>query len=416
MERGLFLLPAAALYCRILILHWSWTETTLIMVYDFVILAILICGAWQGANRGLVMQLAWIVAIVLCFRFADRLAPQIESFIGVEPPLRHWIAMFILYLGFSLGTFFAARSLSTAIEKAKFKDFDRHLGGLFGLLKGAVLSLVLTFFSVTLSESLQKTVVRSKTGFVACKILDTIRPLTPEDAHPLIHESLDKYQDALNEVHKEHLGEEVSLDDILSETTDGARDRRNWLSDIGGTGRFPEVGLADDDSGPSYNGLLDLASEPIRGQMRRASLRDRWNHMAAADRERWLDDLRYKSSDEKSSVLQRLIQLLEGQGEAAFAAVDSGLIRRIAGEYRDHEDPGLMAVRINQYLSDLPEQVQTAVLEDWYVDLIGEGADPDPSTDGDTRIDDRILNQLDQAGISTNQLSDDLRTRLQRSR
>ena len=138
--------------------------------------------------------------------------------------------------------------------------------------------------------------------------------------------------------------------------------------------------------------------------------------MAAADRERWLDDLRYKSSDEKSSVLQRLIQLLQGQGEAAFAAVDSGLIRRIAGEYRDHEDPGLMAVRINQYLSDLPEQVQTAVLEDWYVDLIGEGADPDPSTDGDTRIDDRILNQLGQAGISTNQLSDDLRTRLQRSR
>ncbi len=384
--------------------------------YDFVILAILVYGAWQGAACGLVMQLAWIVAIVLCFKFADKLAPQIESYIGVEPPLRHWISMFILYLGFSLGSFLAARSLRNAIEKAKLKDFDRHLGGLFGLLKGAVLSLVLTFFAVTLSESLQETVVRSKTGFIACKILDTIRSLTPEDAHPLIHDSLSKYGAALKEVHNEHLGEETSLDHILSEITGGDNDTLDSRNDSGSTGRFPEAGSADDDSRPTYNGLLELVSESMRGQMRKASLRDQWNRMPAEDRERWLDDLRYTSSYEKSSVLRRLIRSLGGQGGATIAAVDSELVKRIAEEYRDHEDSGLTAIRINQYLSDLPEQVQIAVLEDWYVDLIGEGRDPDPSTDSDTRIDDRILNQLGHARISVDQLSYDLRTRLQRSR
>jgi len=82
--------------------------------YDFVILAILAYTAWQGAQKGLVTQLAWIAAIILCFKFADKLAPAIEGQINVEQPLRHWIAMFILYLGFSLGSFLAPDLLGGA--------------------------------------------------------------------------------------------------------------------------------------------------------------------------------------------------------------------------------------------------------------------------------------------------------------
>lgn len=46
--------------------------------YDFVVLAILFYTAWQGAQRGLLTQLAWIAALVLCFKFADKLAPAID--------------------------------------------------------------------------------------------------------------------------------------------------------------------------------------------------------------------------------------------------------------------------------------------------------------------------------------------------
>ena len=387
--------------------------------YDFVILAILIYGAWQGAARGLVMQLAWIVAIVLCFEFADKLAPQIEFHIGVEPRLRHWIAMLILYLGFSLASFLAARWLSNVIEKAKLRDFDRHLGGLFGLLKGAVLSLVLTFFAVTLSESLQETVVRSQTGFIACKILDTIRPLTPEDAHPLIHESLTKYQEALDDGENERLGQQTSLDKILNVIggDDGAID---LLNDGGDVHRFP-AGSESDSSGSLYNGLLELVPESMRDQWRKSSLRDRWNRMPSENRERWMDDLRISSSSAQAGILGDLIDVLDGEGSerrgyrAAESADGQGLVDKIAAEYRDHKDPDLMAIRINQYLADLPERIQLAVLEDWYVDLTGHGRDPDLMTDSDTRIDDRILSQLDKAGLSLDNDSA-LRSRLQRSR
>ncbi len=381
--------------------------------YDFVILAILVYGVWQGASRGLVMQLAWIVAIVLCFKFADKLAPQIESHISVEPPLRHWIAMFILYLGFSLGSFLVARSLSNAIDKAKLKDFDRHLGGLFGLLKGAVLSLVVTFFAVTLSESLQETVVRSWTGNVACQILDVVKPLTPEDAHPLITESLDKYKAALHQGHDENHGTETSLRGFLNGQHDHDNTTDNRESEID----FPIGGTAPDRSFDlSYDTLLTVIPESMRDQMRVSRFQRQWDRLSADQRDEWITDLRYASPSEKPGLLTRLYTAFGGQGGGTIPAVNSGLIEQIAREY-DYDDPQIVAVRIRQYLTGLPEHIQISVLEDWYADLVGNQRDPDPRTNGDSRIDDRILNQLSQAGMRIDQLTyNELRTRLSQSR
>ncbi|MEO2036231.1 MAG: CvpA family protein [Planctomycetaceae bacterium] len=388
--------------------------------YDLVILAILVYGAWQGAARGLVMQLAWIFAIVLCFKFADKLAPQIETHIGFDPPLRHWVAMFILYLGFSLGTFLAARSLSNVVEKAKFRDFDRHLGGLFGLLKGAVLSLVLTFFAVTLSAQLQDTVVRSKTGYAACWTLDQIGPLIPKDAHPKIKESLAKFEKALEEIHDEHAGEEVSTEHALKDLLGERIDNDGPVNDSEDDFRFPRDRTDNDTSTPSsYEALLDVLPETTLSQWRLATLRNQWQRMTVADRERWVQDLKYPTSGAERTRLQNeLYGLLSGQeqgeGGSAASVASSRLLQLIVDEYPNYDD---VAIRINQHLAGVPERIQLAVLEDWYSDLIGSGLDPDPRTDANTRIDDRILNQLVKARVSVDQLSSyDLKSRLQRSR
>lgn len=389
--------------------------------YDFVILAILVYGIWQGAARGLVMQLAWIIAIVLCFEFADKLSPQIESYIGVEPPLRHWIAMFILYLGFSLGSFLAARSLSNAIEKAKFKDFDRHLGGLFGLVKGVVLSLVLTFFAVTLTESLQETVVRSKTGHIACLILDVIKPLTPEDAHPLITDSLKKYSTALEQVRNEHEGVEASPENILKDLLGDHQDHNNRMSNhldddfnvsAGGSQRKTSLG-------PSYERLLNVLPNSVRAQMNTGSFRDRWERLSPNERDEWVTDLKYATNAQMPQLLEQLYDSFSGQGRGVEMQVDPRLVERIAAEYSEYDDPQLVIVRIRQYLKGLSEPIQTAVLEDWYADLdtTNSQRDPDTRTDGDTRIDDRILSQMSRAGVRIEQLADnDLQARLLRSR
>lgn len=385
------------------------SDAQVMIWYDFVILAILVYGAWQGAARGLVMQLAWIVAIILCFKFAEKLAPQIESHISVEQPLRHWIAMFILYLGFSLGSFLAARSLSNAIEKAKFKDFDRHLGGLFGLIKGAVLSLVLTFFAVTLSDRLQETVVRSKTGHIACVILDTIRPLTPEDAHPIIHDSLAKYKEALKPADIEELGEpSTTLDDFIEDVQDViGSDQSNRENDFGQGSGIPSRGSSRGVSYAEFLGALDPTIQRRIGD----SLNRTWNRLSADQQIEITDTLRYAPWAEIESTLNRLYSQSGGQGSAA--PIRSPLIDEIASAY---DDPQGTKVGINHHLTGVPEDIQRAVLEDWYADLTMADRDPDPRTNINTRLDDRILNQLDRSSHSIDQLAWDLRTRLQRSR
>lgn len=374
--------------------------------YDFVILAILAYGAWQGAARGLIMQLAWIVAIVLCFKFADKLAPQIESQIGVEQPLRHYIAMLILYLGFSLGSFFVARSLSQAIEKAKFQDFDRHLGGLFGLLKGAVLSLVITFFAVTLSESLRETVARSKTGLAACAILDTIKPLTPEDAHPLIHDTLAKYQNALD-VHDEHIGQPTSVDDFYPDDV-GDPGRGQITND---QSRRPVSSGRDLWGGVSYEEFLGVLTPSIRDRVS-DSLKRTWNNLSTTAQDELATDLKLASPSEVEATLRHLYSLTSGQGSGPIPPVESRLVNEIADTYGD---PQGTRISINQHLTGVPAEVQHAVLEDWYADLTMSDRDPDPRTHINTRLDDRILNQLSRRRVSIDTLALDLRNRLQRS-
>ena len=65
-----------------------------------------------------------------------------------------------------------------------------------------------------------------------------------------------------------------------------------------------------------------------------------------------------------------------------------------------------------QYLAGVPSDVQRRVLEDWHADAMGLYNDPDPGTDVNTRIDDRIMRQLSRAGVSMERLEGELRTRL----
>ena len=382
--------------------------------YDFLILAILAWGAWQGAARGLVMQLAWIAALILCFKFADQLSPVIEPLIGVEQPLRHWIAMFILYLGFSLCSFLVARTLDNAIRKAKFKEFDRHLGGLFGLLKGAIFALVLTFFAVTLSESLRETVLRSQTGHVACLILDRIDPLTPEDFHPLLQKSLQRYRERLQPIHDQP-GHPASLKDLLADAVgdsdgDASEHGDTWHDDHR---REPADRSAPDRpsrgrAGPPYQDLLQVLPRSFRDQIGN-SLEDKWYSTTGVDRQQLLSDLQRAWPDE---VMGLLNQILDPSGEQEESPLESDLLRQIADTYRD---PVAVQLGIRRGLADLPEELQLAVLEDWYADLTMDARDPDRSTDRTTHLDDRILNQLHRARIPLQQLSFDLQERLQRS-
>ncbi len=403
--------------------------------YDIVILAILVYATWQGAQRGLVTQLAWIAALILCFKFADKLAPMIEPQINVDQPLRHWIAMLVLYVGFSLGSFMAAGILNSWMEKAKFKDFDRHLGALLGFLKGVVIGLVVTFFAVTVFDSLKAAVLVSYSGRGACWILDTVKPITPDYFPAYLQNALTDLEKGLSPIHEEHLGDAASISDLWtgqpgSSTTPGGVQGQGvgfQLPDIVDgvmRGLNPEsLGSPKSsvvNTGTSFDEMWRTLPQLAKDQFG-AQLQQQWNSATPEQKQSLVNNLGRSFDAEVPSVIGGFLTNVGGQsgGSSGGAGTPSTqgnfsqLLNEIGDIYKNRE---VVVKKTQDYLIGVPPQIQQAVIEDWFADLSLQTTDPDPLTNVRTRLDDRIIRQLDKAGVGFGGLSFDLQQRLNQSR
>lgn len=164
--------------------------------FDLAVAAVLVFAAFRGAAKGFVWQIAWIAALVLCFTMSGTISPPIARLIPVEAPLNRWIAMFIVYLLAVFVTFWLAHRINDWMEKHRFKEFDRHLGAIFGFTKGVVFSLTVIFFLVTLSAEAREVVLKSKSGFGAALLMDRLHPVIPDEFHDVLEPYIHRLDDA----------------------------------------------------------------------------------------------------------------------------------------------------------------------------------------------------------------------------
>ena len=181
------------------------------MWYDLLTLVILMYAMFRGAMKGVVWQLATIAALLMCFFFSGTLSAALAPFIRVEPPLNQWIAMLILYLGFSFVSFGIARVAHEMIESMKIEALDRHLGAILGLVKGGMFSLFLTFFLVTLSHAARETIINSESGYVAAVVIDRLDPVIPGDLHALLEPYIRRLD--APEIEREHHEERLAREE-----------------------------------------------------------------------------------------------------------------------------------------------------------------------------------------------------------
>ena len=334
------------------------------MWFDIVILAILAYATIRGAMKGIVWQLAAISALVLCFAFAESFSIGLMPYLALQPPLNRWVAMLICYLLFSFASFAAARRLRNWIEKAKFVEYDRHVGAIFGFLKGVTFCLVLSFFMVTLSTSARGMVLKTYSGRAAAVIMDRLHPVMPAELHdvlePYIH-SLDQPGLALEHRHG-HLADDVELhgEDGHAHDDHLAPDR-------------PPTGDA------SLDELLDGLGE-IFDVTLRAKIRQAVENTAPGDRPELLASL-------QSGVpgLMRMIaeEWRDGKPpQAAEPGFDSErLAREISAVYSDapHAQEAIRD-EIFDHLAGVPDRVVGELLQDWHADLLAIHPDPDPET------------------------------------
>ena len=170
------------------------------MWYDLIVLAILGYFALRGAARGLLTQLASIGAIIVCLVFAESISAAFGPMVKLDPPLNNWVVMFGAYLVCSFIAFGLARVLTDWVERAKLDSFNQHLGAIFGLLKGVVLCLVMTFFLVTLSPASRAALSNSRSAYAAAYIMDRIHPIMPARLNEALAKYLHVYETGIPEI------------------------------------------------------------------------------------------------------------------------------------------------------------------------------------------------------------------------
>jgi len=391
------------------------------MWYDIVCLVILALSVWRGMAKGFVWQLASIAGIVLCFIFAETVSIAVAPMTGLEPPLSRWVAILGLYIVGSFFAFAMARSIQAGLEKAKFEDYDRHLGAVFGGIKGAVICLVATFFLFTLSEQSRELVIHSNSGYASAVLFEQIQPVMPAELEALLEPYMDGFDREtmaehrrnhqvdegpdLFDVHGDHGGHDHDHDDdghTVSPISSGSNSSRNPFGET----------VVDNSIQDLVNKIPGLFSPELQ-QIVYETLQS----TDPKDRPELMEKL---SSGMPGVVRQVAEQWQNGKPVNAAEPLVTDwrqhrayLLREIAAIYTEHTDAQRSIMEEVVYaLHGVPDAVTVSILEDWHADLMGKQPDPDPSTDIATTLDRRVVNQLAKARISLGSLPSDLRDRL----
>jgi membrane protein required for colicin V production len=157
------------------------------MIFDIAVVGILLLAILHGAWKGLAWQLAGIFSLVAGFGVALPLSAPLAHFFGATAPLNRFVAVAVLYAVVSLGIYLAAYYYREVIQKWKLDNWDRHLGGVLGAIKGYLLCLVLTYFAITLFSGLRDPILSRPTGKLMAYTLHTVHPVWPAGFHGIIH-------------------------------------------------------------------------------------------------------------------------------------------------------------------------------------------------------------------------------------
>jgi membrane protein required for colicin V production len=171
---------------------------SIIQPYDIVMLVVLVGTTAFGAWKGMAWQLASLASLLVSAAVAIHFSAPLAPYFSANEPWNRFLAMLILYLVTSLAIWLLFRLISGIIDRVKLKEFDRQLGALFGLAKGVLLCVVITFFAVTLSESVRQMVLKSHSGDVIARLTRHAYPLLPEDVRAVLGKYIDELDKKLD--------------------------------------------------------------------------------------------------------------------------------------------------------------------------------------------------------------------------
>lgn len=375
------------------------------MWYDALMLVIVAFTTIRGAAKGMAWQLAAIAALVLCFVFATPLSLVVAPAIHLDPPLNRWVAMLGIYLAFSFGCFAVARMLRHWLEALKFEEFDRHLGALFGFLKGATLCLVITFFTVCLSTPSRDYVLHTRSGNLSAKILDHLAMVMPAELDSVLGPYFRRFDDDL------HLAgatnSETESSDNPFRGSLGTSDDESFRD----RSSAPDQ-PADESQPPLASSVIDQAVGAIEEKLKDGVKSIVRGALDPDVRNR--DQPREGNSQPRTSADSPARPVHDAASDKVAGDALPNLVQAVCDLFSANpQKQQKQRDEIEALLQGIPLPVAAAALRDWQADILGTGDDPDPQTDFGTSLDERLYRQLRASGRSLDDLARPLRERLQ---
>jgi membrane protein required for colicin V production len=155
-------------------------------LYDICMLLVLAIATVLGAWKGMAWQIASAASLIVSYAVALHFSPKIAHHFGEQEPLNRFIAMFVLYLCTSVAIWLAFRVVRGFLDRVRLQEFDRQMGALFGLAKGVLLCVAITFFAVTLSARARGLVLESRSGHYIAILLDRAHTVMPKEIHDVL--------------------------------------------------------------------------------------------------------------------------------------------------------------------------------------------------------------------------------------
>ncbi|MCA9088712.1 MAG: CvpA family protein [Planctomycetaceae bacterium] len=441
------------------------------MWYDVVVLAILVFFTARGAIKGVIWQVAGIAGVILCFAFADGISNALGPYVTLQPPLNHWVVLFGGYLFFSFVSFGLARSATKWVEKADMKEYNRHLGGVLGLVKGVMLCTVMTFLIVTVSPDAREALKDSKSGWACAHLMFQLHPILPAKLHDAVGDYIHLLDnDELKQKYAEegHGHDHDHADDAplfggTAPSTDNSwgGTATPWSGNSSGQGSAPTWPSS---SSTTTSKPVDSASfwlnvrSAIGEEAKRAIVEklQQTDPQSSSVLQSQLADIIQKATPQDLAAFSQQVQqsggsnlpqLLNSWVQAGQSPASSGTVPPVANPYSPpatstppastipqppvqtlqakQELANLIAEKvsdfpvirkgivsqINAHLEGVPDSVAIEVLRDWYADITGQ-ADPDPATNRTSTPEQRIIRHLSKVGYPFEQLSRPLQDRL----
>jgi len=125
-------------------------------ILDIILILPLIYGAWKGFQKGFVMELFTILALVVglyaAFNFSDQFSKYME-FAKVDHSYMPALSFLVLFLAVGALVYFGGKALEQVLKIAQLSTINKVVGASLGLLKWLYVSACVLMFLVSLDKN-----------------------------------------------------------------------------------------------------------------------------------------------------------------------------------------------------------------------------------------------------------------------